>query len=77
MSLFEPRTRRLALILGLGDLDRGMICHGYSHDCRCVDCVERGENVSEDFREWLDGVSDPMPRLMFEHRPRQPWEAAA
>ena len=63
MDSLDVDPRRLGLLLGLGDLNRGEICHGYQNVCVCSDCVERYKNG--------DRAAKPM------RAPKQPWELAA
>ena len=37
-------ARMLGFLLGLGDLERSPICHGYGNGCRCSECRERAKN---------------------------------
>lgn len=36
----DPEPRKLAFMLGLGDLNHTP-CHGYANACVCLECVER------------------------------------
>lgn len=41
----DPAPCALALLLGLGDLNR-KVCHGFANGCVCADCTDR-ENPRE------------------------------
>jgi len=72
----EPSARRLALQLGLGDLNDHASCAGYAHCCECEACLERQDDVSPAFLSWLESEVEPMPR--YRHvatTSAQPWVA--
>jgi hypothetical protein len=43
MDLLGWDARELGFRLGLGDLQRAPICHGYANACVCADCRAREE----------------------------------
>lgn len=68
-------NRELGLILGLGDLQHGPVCHGYQHACPCCECRERAVQTSPRFLAWLSGTSrSAIPPVIEPKRSRQPWE---
>ena len=72
----EPSARRLALQLGLGDLNDHASCAGYAHCCECEACLERQESVSSAFLSWLESEVEPMPRYRHVSKTMaQPWVA--
>lgn len=59
--MIDRAARELGARLGLGDLNRGPVCHGYQNACVCAECLER---------QLLSLVGIPRPA-------RQPWEIEA
>lgn len=70
-------ARNLGLILGLGDLQHTLVCHGYQHACECGECRERAAQTSPRFGAWLASETgwEVPPLVEPKQRPRQPWEA--
>jgi len=72
----EPSARRLALQLGLGDLNDYVSCAGYQYGCVCEDCRARHDSVNPAFRRWLESEVEPMPRYRHVSKASaQPWVA--